>query len=131
MASVLYVVNTTSQDVIADGQIALGNVIRRSCNSQANLNNNAIVLDGAGYFVVDVNTTFTGTTGTAEIALYQDGVPVAGAVGSAAATTTPRSISFTCEVRNSCCKQLSSLTLVNTDAAITLTNVAVRVKRDA
>lgn len=136
MASVLYVANTTDQSVAANGQIALGSVIRRTGCSQVSLNGNTIQLEGTGYFEVTVSSTFTSpaATSTISVALYQDGVQVPGAEASdyiSTADTIARDISFTCVVRNTCCKSFSSLTLINIGAAASFNNVAVVVKRIA
>ena len=136
MASVLYVANTTPQAVLANGTIDLGTVIRRTANSQANLSGDSIVLTGTGYFSVTVSATFNAaTTGSVIISLYKDGVPVQGALATetiGTADTEIRSISFTAVVRNACCcDAVSNLTLVNTGIAANITNIAVKVKRDA
>lgn len=136
MASVLYVVNNTTQTVAANGTIALGTTVHRNCQSQARVNGNAINIVGAGYFTIDVSATFTAaTTGDVTIQLYQDGVAVQGATATgtvATASTQIISVSFTSEILKQCnCNQPLSLTLVNTGAEATYSNIAIRVKRDA
>lgn len=134
MASVLYVANTTAQSVLANGAINLGSIIRR-VGSQLNLTGNGISICGNGYYVVDVNVTFTvPAVGDATIMLYQDGTPVVGASGTESVTvasTSINSISFTAVVRNTCCNNYSTLTVMNNGVAIDVSNIAVRVKRDA
>jgi hypothetical protein len=136
MASVLYVVNNTTQTVLANGTVLPGTVVHKNCNSQATLSGNAINVLGTGYFTIDVSATFTGAAaGEATLQLYKDGVAIPGAVGSQTITTADteyRSISFTCEILKSCnCNSISTITLVNTGVGLTLSNVAIRVKRDA
>ena len=135
MASVLYVANTTTQVVTADSVINPGVIIRRTAQSQANLNGTGITLTGSGYFVVDVNVTFTApVAGDITVQLYKDGVAVPGATATesiATAATEVKSMSFSVEVRNTCCDNYSTLTLVNSSISAIYTNVSVRVKRDA
>lgn len=134
MATVLYTVNTSSQTVATGNQIGLGRTAHRNCQSQALLNGDSINVSGTGYFVVDATVTFTGSAGTAAISLYRDGEAVPGATASATigtADTETHTLSFTAEMLKAPCKPYVSLTLVSTGVALTVTNVAVRVKRDA
>lgn len=136
MASVLYVVNNTTQTVLANGTILPGTTVHKNCQSQASLSGNAINIVGSGYFNVDVSVTFTGTAaGDAVIQLYKDGSLVTGATATETITTASteyRTISFSAEILKSCpCSNLVTLTLMNTGIGITVTNVAIRVKRDA
>ncbi len=133
MASVLYVVNNTAQNVVENGTVALGNIVHRNCQSQANLQGNAINIIGTGYFTIDVTATFTGSVGTATLQLYQNGVAIPGAVASQTITTADtetRSISFTVEILKRCGCNYMPITLVNTGTELSITNVAIRVKRD-
>ena len=61
MASVLYVINNTTQLVSADGIVNLGSIKHRTCQSNANLIGNGITIFGQGYYTVDVSATFTAT----------------------------------------------------------------------
>lgn len=135
MASVLYLVNNTTQTVTTDQVINPGFVKHRSCGSQAMLNGNVINISGSGYFVIDVNTTFTAPiAGNITVSLYKDGILIPGATATetvTTATTQFRSISYSVEILNKCCDANSSITLVNNGDAADFTNVTVRVKRDA
>ncbi len=136
MASVLYLVNNTTQTVLANGTILPGTTIHRNCQSQASLSGNAINIIGSGYFNVDVSVTFTGSAaGDVSVQLYKDGTAIPGAAGTQTITTASteyRTISFNVEVLKPCsCNSLMTLTLVNSGIEATYTNVAIRVKRDA
>lgn len=134
MASVLYVANTNSQAVATGGILSLGQVVHRSCQSQTTLNGNAITIGGTGYFEVNVSATFNvPVAGDVTLQLYKDGVPVVGATATETIitpTTVVSNISFTAEVLKTCCQQCSNLTIVNTGVGATITNLAVRIKRD-
>lgn len=135
MASVLYAVNNTTQSVLTNANISPGILIHRNCQSQIALNGSNIDISGIGYFTADVSVTFTApVAGNVTIALYADGSPIPGATATETITTAStevRSIAFTTEILKNCCKNITTLTLVNTGVAITTSNVAIRVKRDA
>lgn len=135
MASVLYIVNNTTQTVSSGGTVLPGTVVHKNCQSQANLSGNAINILGNGYFTIDVSATFTGSTGTATLQLYKNGVAIPGAIASQTITTADtevRSISFTSEVLKYCnCYDNTAISLVSSGVDLSITNVAIRVKRDA
>ncbi len=134
MATVLYTVNEASQSVASGGTIDLGRTAHRNCQSQAFLNGDAITLTGSGYFEAEATVTFTGSAGLAAISLLNDGTAIPGASASATigtADTETHTLSFACEVLKTPCRPRISLSLASTGVAITVTNVAVRVKRDA
>jgi hypothetical protein len=136
MASVLYLVNNTTQTVLENGTVVPGTVIHRNCQSQATLSGNSINIVGTGYFNVDVSVTLAGSeAGNAVIQLYKDGAAVPGAIGTQTITTASteyRTISFSAEILRQCaCAGMASVTLVNTGIGVTITNVAIRIKRDA
>lgn len=135
MASVLYTVNGSAQSVSAGGTVSLGRAIRRNAQSQASLNGDSISIAGNGYFNVDVTITFAGAAGDAEIALYKDGYQVPGAIATetiGTANTEYHTATISAEILKTPCKALSSLTVMNLSSiAISVTNIAVRIKRDA
>lgn len=134
MATVLYTVNESAQSVASGGTIALGRTVHRNCQAQALLNGSSINVSGAGYFAIEATVTFTGSAGLVVVSLMNDGVAVPGASASATistADTETHTLSFACEIMKTPCKPYQSLTLVSSGVAITVTNVAVRVKRDA
>lgn len=136
MASVLYTVNSTTQAVATNGIVSLGSVIHRNCQSQSALSGNGITIVGTGYFTIDVSVTFTGSaTGTATLELQRNGTTIQGAAASetiGTADTEIHSVSFTTEMLRPCrCSPMDTITLVNAGVALSVTNVAIRVKRDA
>ena len=128
--SALYTALQTPTAVAVDGVIPLGSIIRRyGCD--ANLNGNAVNITNAGYYDVDVSITVAPTAaGTVTATLVKDGVAIPGATASAAAAAgAPTVLSFPALVRQACCASGSALTLVQSGAAATVNNVALRVQR--
>lgn len=128
--SALYAAMQTPTAVAVDGVIPLGSLIRRYGCDVA-LNGNAVNITGAGYYDVDASVTVTpAAAGTVTITLYKDGVAVPGATASeTAAANGTVDLSIPALVRQVCCAAGSALTLVLTDAAATVNNVALRVQR--
>lgn len=128
--SAIYTANTTAQTVEAGNTINLGGIIRRF-GCAANLINNAIVIEEAGYYEVAVSATVAPTAiGTATITLLNNGETIPGAVASSsvAVADTPTNIAFDSIVRIFCgAKGILTLALTGTDSNIT--NVAFVVKK--
>ena len=129
--SALYTANTGTQDVSVGGTINLGSIVRRfgKCVS---LNGTGIAIMDQGYYDVDVSVTAAPTAaGTVTVALYKDGVAVPGATASAtaAAAGNPVNLSISSLIRHFCACSGTTLTLVLTGAAASVTNVAVTVDR--
>ena len=107
----LQVSNITSQTVESLGLVNLGNVVRKyCCANQCGIptfsytnGNNAITLNQAGYYKIDVNATFSGSaSGVGSLTLYVNGLPLSHATASetiTTATTEQRSIAFTTTIR--------------------------------
>lgn len=130
----IYAVNTTSAAVVANGTLPLTNIVRRY-GCAANLSGNAVSLSESGYYLVNVNATFTApVAGVVTIALQDDGVAVQGATASTTittATTEVRSLNFTAIVRVFCNSAPDALTVVNTGVAATYSNIAISVVKIA
>jgi hypothetical protein len=131
--SVLYTANTSSQEVLADGIINPGTIVRKfGCN--IGLNGNAIILNGPGYYDIDASITLAPTAvGDVTVTVYKDNVPVQGATASetAAAVGDSINLSISSIVRENCqcCEGLSNLTFVLTGEDSTVTNVAIAVEK--
>ena len=126
----LYTVNTSTQSVAVGGTIALGSAVRRfGCG--ANLNGNGINLTAAGYYAVDVSVTAQPTAaGTVTVSLYSNGVAVPGATASVTAAAGDAAVlSFPAMIRILCDGNASTLTLVLSGEASTVTNVATVVTK--
>ena len=135
MASVLYVVNNTTQSVDANGVINLGTIIHKNNQSQANVSGNNIVIKGTGYFNISVNLTYTASaTGDVVTQVYVNGTPVTGAITTnTVATASTQSIraNINTEILKAYHCNDTIITIVNTGIAASYTNIAVRIKRDA
>ena len=129
--SALYAANTGAQAVAVGGAINPGGIVHRFGSCVA-LNGNAINIMDAGYYDVDVSVTAAPTAaGTVIITLFKDGVAVPGATSSAtaAAAGNPVNLSFSALVRQCCGCAGSSLSVLLSGAAATVTNIGVVVER--
>lgn len=129
--SAIYTANTTTQALVAGNTIALGSIIRRfGCS--LNLNGNGVNLKEPGYYDVNASITVAPTAvGTVTAALFRNGVAVPGATASASVSTANNSVTLPIAalVRENCCGDDSTLTLVLSGAASNVTNVALVVER--
>lgn len=132
--SLIYVANTNSASVVANGTLPIATVVRRR-GSDVNLGGNSIVITdtGSNYYLVSVTATFTvPVAGDVSLTLQQNGTNVTGATASTSvttATTEVRSLSFTAIIRtfNSC--SIDNLTVINSGVAATYSNIAVSVEK--
>jgi hypothetical protein len=131
--SAIYVVNPASQEVVADGVINLGTIVRRfGCNLQ--LMGNGIRVTGPGYYSIDGSITLTpAAAGTVTVTAYKDGVAIPGAVASAtvAAADTQVSLPLVGVIKENCvcCDDSSSVTFVLSGGDSTVTNVAIEIEK--
>ena len=131
--SAIYVVNSNSQDVVADGVINLGTVVRRyGCNLYQV--GNGIRVAGAGYYSLDASVTLTpAAAGTVSVTAYKDGVVIPGSTASAtvAAADTTVALPIVGVVRENCpcCDDISTLTFVLSGGEATVTNIGVKVEK--
>ena len=130
--SLIQTVNQSIQAVSANGIIDLGSVIRRfGCNCR--LNGNAIEVDGAGYYTIDLNVTLAPTVaGNVQIAIFKNGVQLTGATatGSVSTANNPITLPIQTTIREGCnCEGGTSLTVVLLAGASTVSNVAMRVEK--
>lgn len=130
--SAIYVVNNATQNVVNNGVISLGTVIRRfGCN--LTLEGNAIRENGTGYYEYNVSITAAPTAiGTVMVAAYKDGTLIPGAVASSAVSTannpTNLSLTFMTKENCACCDDISNISFVLTTTATTgvdIINVAI------
>lgn len=130
--SAIYVANVSPQNVLEDGTIGLGTIIRRfGCN--LNLAGNGIQIQGAGYYDIDASIMVTPTAaGVLTIQVMKDNVPVQGATASftvEADSVYTLPISALVRENCSCCDSLSNLTFVLQDVAAEVNNIAVIVEK--
>ena len=131
--SLIQTVNQSSQTVAANSIINLGSVLRRyGCNCR--LNGNAIEIDGCGYYTVDAAVTLAPTAaGNVTIALFENGVRIAGATATGSVTTAGNSVTLPIitTLRQGCnCDGASSITCVLIEGPSTVTNVSTRVEKE-
>jgi hypothetical protein len=131
--SAIYTANTSNQTVDVNGIINLGTIVRRY-GPNVNLSGNAIQIDGAGYYDIDVSVTAAPTAaGAVTVTMYENGVAIQGASATSSTTTANNSvnISITSLVREfcSCCEGLSNLTFVLSGTEAVVSNIAVVVKK--
>lgn len=129
--SAIYTANTGARVVAVGAIIPLGSIIRRfGCS--VNLNGNGINLTDAGYY--DISASITAApiaVGTVTVTLFRNGVAVPGATASAAVSTAgnPVNLSISALVREGCCADGGTLTLVLTGASSTVSNIALVVEK--
>lgn len=130
--SLIQTTNTTSSAVALNGTIPLGSVLRRfGCNCR--LNGNKIEIEGTGYYTITATVTLQPeAAGAVSVALYENNVAVPSAVatGTAAAIGDDVTLTIVTTVRETCCEGASSLALILTEGASTITNVSMRVEKE-
>ena len=129
--SAIFVSNTTPAAVTAGNTLPLGNIVRRF-GCALNLNGNGVLLLAPGYYKVDVSATVESTAaGAVAIGLSQDGVQIPGVVptSSAASASAPVNVSFPAIIRVLPNSGSSTLTLILSEGAGTLTNLILTVEK--
>lgn len=131
--SAIYVANISSQNVLENGVINPGTIVRRF-GPNLNLAGNAIQVAGAGYY--DINATITldpSEAGTATIKILKDNIEIQGATASAAVAsdTSIVTLPLSALIREncSCCDGLSNLTFVLEGIGAEVTNVAIVIEK--
>lgn len=127
----IYTANQATQPLFAGNTIALGSIIRRfGCG--VNLNGNGITVKEKGYYDVKASVTVAPTAvGTVTVTLFRNGVAVPGAAASATVSAANASVALPIAalIRESCCGDDSTLTLVLSGTNSNVTNVAFVVER--
>lgn len=128
--SLIQVANQSEQAVSENSVLTLGTVQRRY-GKDLRLSGNGIEVTGIGYYSVDASVSVAPTAaGPVTVALFNDGVQVAGAVAYGSTTTAgnPVNLSIVSTLRRGCCCDgADSLTLVLLEGAGTARNVSMRV----
>ena len=128
----LEVANVTSQPVLANSTVYLGNIIRRYCCNHTfsyNQNVNSITLNNSGYYVVNVHATITGALGNATLVLSVNGVAQPQTLTTESITTADtqyRNMAFSTIVRVLPNSPLT-LNILNGDTAINMENVDMEI----
>lgn len=128
--SAIYMINTNSASVLANGIVPL-NVAKRN-NCVIIPGNDGAVLRKPGYYDVTATVTFTApAAGNVTLAVQKDGVTVPGITATETITTANtefRTVTLQGIVQVLCHEGTPVLTIVNTsDAPITVTNASFTV----
>ena len=129
--SAIYTALTSPTAVAVGGVIPLGTTIRRF-GQQIRQAGDGIILSDSGYFDVAASITVAPTAaGTVTATLFMDGVAVPGATASETTTAAADAVNLAIDALVLRCCQCgsSTLTLVLTGAASTVSNVALVVKK--
>ena len=128
--SLIYTAMTAPVDVLANGQLPLGTIVRRyGCG--INQNGNGIALSEAAYYNVHANVVVAATAaGEISATMQVNGVAYPGAIATETAGAAGDVVTLPIDaiVRVGCCDGIKSLTLV-LSAAGTVRNVSVSVER--
>ncbi len=130
----IYVTNTTSSSVIANGILPLSTTVRRRGFDITQSGNSISIEDqGSNYYLVTVNATFTvPVAGVVSLALQQNGATVTGATASTTITTPTtevRSLTFSAIIRTFNNIGVDNLTVINNGVAATYSNIAITVEK--
>ena len=130
--SLIYAVNTAAQAVVDGGTVVLSSIVRRyGCNVA--LAAGGVNVNGAGYYDIDANVTFTaGGNGTALLEVLRDGVPIPGANSSIGVAN---GVVYTLPVRAvdrefCACTGGSTISMRLSGVATTVTNAAMVVTKE-
>lgn len=131
--SAIYTANISSQNVLENGVINPGTIVRRF-GPNIDLAGNAIQICGAGYYdVTAVVTMAPAAEGTITISLLKDNAEIQGATASATVTAANDLVTLPISVlvreNCGCCTGISNLTLVLQDGGAEVTNVAIVVEK--
>ena len=126
----IYVANTTSTAVVANGTIPIPTIVRRY-GSNINSAGSSVTITEPGYYLITADATFTAPVADiVSMAIQQDGTTITGATAATTvttATTEQRSLAITAIVRVFCGSAPDTITLLNTGGAATYTNVTMSV----
>lgn len=127
----IYIINTSSASVLANGTIPLATIARRRGCAITN-GINSVLLNKPGYYRITGTVTFTApAAGQVTITAQKGGTDVPGILSSATVTTATTEVNTLVVngiVRVFCNEGVASLSLVNTGVAITATNVSLDVE---
>lgn len=106
MRSLLYAVNTQTQTLTAGQSINFGVPIRRY-GKNINTSGVGILISGEGYYPLMANVTGEASgAGIVSVQVYENGVAIPGAVGSATvASGDTFAIAVPCATRIKCCEE--------------------------
>lgn len=128
--SVLYSVNSTPQNYIANGTVINFGAPVRRYGQNIDISGGNVVVAGTGYYSVDLNIGFTSAAGDVTVQVYKDGVAIQGAMAIVtAAATTSYSLTIPTLIRETCdCE--STITVVISGTAGTVNNASILVEKE-
>ena len=129
--SLIFMNTVTTASVTANGVIPLTNIQRRRGNVIQN-GTNSITLNAPGYYKINGTITFTAPApGDVTVQVQKNGVEIPSITASTTittATTEVRSLAISGVIRVYCNEGVSSISLVNTGVAITISNVSLDIE---
>ncbi len=129
--SLIFMNTVTTASVTANGVIPLTNIQRRRGNVIQN-GTNSITLNAPGYYKINGTITFTAPApGDVTVQVQKNGVEIPSITASTTittATTEVRSLAISGVIRVYCNEGVSSISLVNTGEAITISNVSLDIE---
>lgn len=130
--SLIYTVNDKTQNVLDGGLVNLGTVVRRfGCNCA--LVGNGIVLEGTGYYTIDVTASVSPTeVGAATLTAYKDGAPIPGmsVTGDVTAAGDSVSLALSGVVRLPCCSSATTITFGLSGVDADVLNFPVTIRKE-
>ena len=131
MKDLIYMTTTTNASVLANGVIPLTTIQRRTGCALEN-GTNSIIFRAPGYYKVNGSITFTApVAGDVTITAQKNNINIPGITATTTITTADteiRTLNINGIVKVFCSERGSSLTLVNSDVAITVQNVSLDVE---
>lgn len=132
----IYLANTTSTSVLANGTIPFPTTVRRKFCSLSNSGGGVVITNNGvcdDYYNVDVLVTFTApATGNVTISILQDGVPIVGAnatVTIATADTEVVTVTIPATIKVTLSGSPDTITVISS-SAITVSNATIRVTEE-
>lgn len=125
----IYAANTNVQELAVGDVVNFGQIVRRF-GPNLMLSGGNVVIEGKGYYDVDVNINLEGTVaGDVTLSLYRDGVRVPGATATVTtAVGSMYSVTIPCIVRETCCCE-SEITVVISENAATVNSASILVEK--
>lgn len=128
----IYVVNRNAQAVAADGVVNPGNIVRRY-GCAFGVNNDAVTVEGEGYYSIDAAVTVAvEAAGDITATLYKDGEAIPGAVATVTAAQIGDLVTLpiVAGIRKTCCDSSVSFITCALSAAGTVQNYALRAEKE-
>lgn len=129
--SLIFMTTTTEASVLANGIIPLTTIQRRRSRSIQN-GTNSVLLNSSGYYKINASITFTApAAGVVTVKMQKNNNDIPGVTASTTITTADtevRTLNLSGIVRVFCNEDVATLTLINSDSAITVQNVSLDIE---